>query len=86
MNAVPFDARRGARAAIIGGLIGFAGYFALCVVTSRLPAVTDVSLSLACRPWWRWSNWISSLVVGAAAAIVFGLLAAFRPRRKRAKN
>ena len=48
-----------------------------------LPAVTDVSLCWTCRPWWRLSNWVDSLVVGAAIGVIAGLLAAFHPRAAR---
>ncbi len=42
----------------IGGLFCAAVCFSWVFVLSALPAITDVSLCFALRPWWRASNWV----------------------------
>jgi len=56
------------------------GWLALCWWVSTLPAVTDVSLSLAFRPWWRHLE--GGLFVGFLMGIVTGVFATFHPLRK----
>jgi hypothetical protein len=55
------------------------GWLALCWWVSTLPAVTDVSLSLAFRPWWR--HWEGGLFVGFLLGIVTGVFATFHSMR-----
>ena len=81
MNGASFDLRRGLRAGVIAGAAGFMLWFAVCYGGSTLPAATDVSMCWAFRPWWRLSNWVSSLVVGSVIGMIAGLLTAFRPHR-----
>lgn len=35
------------------GALFVAGWFLLCAEVASLPVISDVSLSLAFRPWWR---------------------------------
>jgi len=56
--------------------------FGVCVWVSTQPAITEVSLSLACRPWWRESNWLLALQAFFAVGGPVGVLAAFRPEIK----
>ena len=56
------------------------GWLALCWWVSTLPAVTDVSLSLAFCPWWR--HWEGGLFVGFLLGIITGMFATFHPLRK----
>jgi hypothetical protein len=69
---------------VVGPVADFAAAmlaFALCFWTSTLPAVTPVSLSLSFRPWWQESNCLAALVAFLSAGLVFGILAALRPKR-----
>jgi hypothetical protein len=51
----------------------FAGlWFLSCCFVASQPAVTDVSLSLAFRPWW--SNWKSALVVFFVVFVLVAML------------
>src|SRR5579863_2025757 len=71
------DIKKGIRwCIIVGGVVG-GSYFAFCCWASTFPAVTDVSLSLAVRPWWR--NWEPALFLFLATGVPVGILAAFRP-------
>ena len=47
---------------VIVGTIAAAWVFGGCYFLSRMPAVTDISASLAFRPWWRPRNFVFSLV------------------------
>jgi DNA-directed RNA polymerase subunit RPC12/RpoP len=54
---------------ITGGLVALA-FFGMCYWMSTLPACDSmVSLPLAFRPWWRWSNILPSIIIGAIAGI-----------------
>lgn len=55
---------------VIVGTIAAVWVFGGCCFLSRLPAVTDISASLAFRPWWRPRNFAFSLV---AFVVVGGL-------------
>ena len=71
------DIKKGIRwGLIVGGVIG-AAWFALACWLSTLPAVTDVSLSLTMRPWWK--NWSTALFFFLVTGVPVGILAAFRP-------
>jgi hypothetical protein len=78
------DIKKGIRwCLIVGGVIG-AAWFALACWLSTLPAVTDVSLSLALRPWWK--NWSTALFFFLVTGLPVGILAAFRPDVRRHKK
>ena len=64
---------------LIAGLVAAAVVFGLCFWASTWPAVTEGSLTWAYRPWWRSSNWLTALGAFVFMAVVFGVLAAFRP-------
>jgi len=64
---------------LIAGMIAAVLVFALCVWESTQPAATYTSLTWACRPWWRSSNWLVSIAAFFPVGLVFGVLAAFRP-------
>ena len=70
--------KRGLKAGIVTGLIAGVLWFLWCCRMASLPEVSDVSLSLALRPWW--SNWKSALVVFAFFFVLVGALAALRPK------
>ena len=75
---------KGRRAWVVGciaGIIAAALVFALNCWMASLPAVTDVSICWVFRPWWRWSNWCSSLLVGAVVGLLVGILVAIRPKK-----
>jgi hypothetical protein len=67
------------RAVVIGAVGGFIAaviVFSVCVWVSSLQAATEVSLSLAFRPWWRASNWVAGAVAFVIAAAILGARAA----------
>jgi hypothetical protein len=69
---------------VVGGIVGAVTaslWFGLCCWISTLEAATDVSLSLAFRPWW--DNWRSSAVVFAVAGTSAAIIAALRPETTR---
>ena len=74
------DFKHGVAVGIISGFIAGVLWFLLCCWVASLPAVTDVSLSLAFRPWW--SNWKSALVVFAVVFVLMGLIATLRPKTR----
>ncbi|HUW56412.1 MAG TPA: hypothetical protein VMZ92_07230 [Planctomycetota bacterium] len=74
------DARRPILTGLVAGLAAAGLLFAANCRMASLPAVTDVSICWLFRPWWRWSNWCSALVVGAAFGLIIGALAAIRPK------
>jgi hypothetical protein len=65
------------------GFVCAALWFAACYFFSKLPAVTDVSVSLALQPWWK--LWKAGLVIFIVVATVVGVLAAFRPNLQKKK-
>ncbi len=77
------NVRRGLYAGAVAGAVAFVLCFALCWWSSTLPAVSDASLCWAFRPWWRLSNWVESLVVGAVIGVIAAFLAAFRPQTRK---
>ncbi len=56
------------------------GWLALCWWVSTLPAVADVSLSLALQPWWK--GWEVGLYVGFLLGLIIGVFAVFHPLQK----
>jgi hypothetical protein len=69
---------------LICGLGCTALWFVACYFFSKLPAPTDVSLSLAFQPWWK--NWETGLVILITVAFVIGILAALRPNLSKRNN
>jgi hypothetical protein len=61
---------------IVGSVVGLS-WFGLCCWLSTIPPATEVSLSLALRPWW--SNWSSALFLALLTGLPVGILVAFRP-------
>ena len=69
--------RKGVRwCCIVGGVAGPL-WFGWCCWLSTMPPASDVSLSLALRPWW--SNWTSALFLALITGLPVGILAAIRP-------
>ena len=80
MDDQPYpNAKRGAKAGLICGSIAAAAWFAFCCCVAARPAVTPVSLSLAFRPWWRVTNWLSAFGVFVVTCLTVGPLVALRP-------
>ncbi len=71
--------KKGLAVGLAAGFTSAVLVFGLCYWASTLPAVSDVSLTWAFRPWWRSSNWMAALWAFAFVGVVLGLLAAFRP-------
>ncbi len=71
--------KKGVGVGLIAGLVAAALVFGLCFWASTWPAATEASLTWAYRPWWRTSNWLTALAAFLFVAVVFGVLAAFRP-------
>src|SRR6266536_2903162 len=61
---------------IVGATVGSL-WFGLCCWLSTVPPASDVSLSLALRPWW--SNWRSALFFPLLTGLPVGFLASVRP-------
>ena len=61
---------------IVGGTVGSL-WFGLCCWLSTVPPASEVSLSLALRPWWN--NWESALFFALLTGLPVGILAAVRP-------
>jgi hypothetical protein len=59
------------------GFVCSALWFASCYFFSKLPAVSEVSVSLALQPWWK--DWGIGVVIFIVVALVIGILAAVRP-------
>ena len=57
------------------GVMLAAGWFLLCAWVESLPVISDVSLSLAFRPWWR--HWPFAVAIFLMPLLSF---AAFRLR------
>jgi hypothetical protein len=70
---------------IVGGGVGSL-WFGLTCWLSTIPPVTEVSLSLALRPWWKWSNWSTALFLALITGLPVGILAAFRPNFRDTKQ
>lgn len=78
------DIKKGVRwCCIVGGVVGSVSFGLACWL-STIPPVSDVSLSLALRPWW--SNWSSALFLALVTGLPVGILAAFRPDLKDTKQ
>lgn len=75
--------KRGLIHGFIAGGIVFILVFGFIIHTSTIPAISDVSLSLAYRPWWKFSNWIQSFFCSVPFFIVFGSRAALIKIKKR---
>jgi hypothetical protein len=69
--------KKALRWGLISGFVCTALWFANCYFISKLPAVSEVSLSLAFQPWWR--HWLAGIVIFIAVSIVVGLIAILRP-------
>jgi hypothetical protein len=65
--------KRAVSTGAIGGFVAAVLVFGVCVWTSSLEAVTEVSLSLSFRPWWRASNWVAAAVAFTIVAVILGL-------------
>ena len=61
---------------LVGGVVGSL-WFGLCYWFSTIPPASEVSLSLALRPWW--GNWSSALFFALVTGLPVGIIAAFRP-------
>jgi hypothetical protein len=59
------------------GFVCAALWFANCYFISTLPAISEVSLSLAFQPWWR--HWLAGVIIFVIVSIIVGLFAALRP-------
>jgi ABC-type antimicrobial peptide transport system permease subunit len=77
--------KKGLVVGVVAGFIAATLVFSVCCWGATLPAISEVSLTWAVRPWWRPSNWLVALYAFAFVGFVFGVLAAFRPdsRKKR---
>ena len=71
--------RKGIGAGLIGGTLVAIIAFLGCAWVASWPAVTEVSVSLSFRPWWRWSNWALSIWSFVFSTVGIGLIAACRP-------
>jgi hypothetical protein len=71
--------KKGLVVGTIAGLVAGTLVFGFSLWASTWPAATDVSVTWAFRPWWRWSNWFAALTAFSFIAVVFGILAALRP-------
>jgi hypothetical protein len=61
---------------MVGGTVGLV-WFGFSCWLSTIPPVSEVSISLALRPWW--SNWRPGLFFALLTGLPVGILAAFRP-------
>jgi hypothetical protein len=68
---------KGLRWGLTCGLVCTALWFAACYFFSKLPAASDVSISLALQPWWK--DWKIGVVIFIGVVLVVGILAALRP-------
>jgi hypothetical protein len=69
--------KKGLRWGLTCGFVCAALWFAVCYFFSKLPAASDVSISLALQPWWK--QWLAGVVIFIVVAPVVGILAALRP-------
>jgi hypothetical protein len=76
--------KKGFRWGLACGLVCTALWFAACYFFSKLPAASDVSLSLALQPWWK--DWQIGGVIFIGVALVVGILAAVRPNLSKRDN
>jgi hypothetical protein len=67
---------KGLRWGLTCGLVSTAGWFGSCYFFSKLPAASDVSISLALQPWWK--AWKVGVVIFIGVTLAVGILAAFR--------
>jgi hypothetical protein len=77
--------KKGLVVGLAAGFIAGVLVFGLCYWGSTWPAVSEVSVSLALRPWWKSQNWMAAIDAFALVGSVFGFLAAFRPALKSKK-
>lgn len=75
------DWKRGLKVGLIVGVVAGAFLFGCCYLIAGMPAVTDVSPCWGFRPWWRLSNWITSLGFAAVSFVIAAVLVALQPRR-----
>lgn len=76
--------KTGIKVGLALGTIAGACTFILCYLAACLPAISEVSLSMSFRPWWRLSNWMTSLAIGAGSfGFVVALAALLAARKQR---
>ena len=59
-------------------------WFAACYLLSKSPAASEVSISLALQPWWKF--WGVGIVIFAVVTLVVGILTAVRPNLSKSKK
>jgi Na+/alanine symporter len=69
--------KKGLRWGLSCGFVFALLWFAACYFFSKLPAASDVSISLALQPSWK--QWLAGVLIFIVAALVIGILAALRP-------
>lgn len=62
---------------LIAGSIVYILTFYFIYFLSKQPAITDVSLSLSLRPWWRLDNWIISLIFALPFFLIFASIGTY---------
>jgi hypothetical protein len=76
--------KKGLRWGLSCGFVCTALWFAACYFFSKLPAASDVSISMALQPWWK--DWKIGVVIFIGVALVVGILAALRPNLSKREN
>ena len=71
------DIKKGIRWCFIVGGFAVASWMGWCYWASTIPAVSEVSVSLALQPWWK--LWKVALFLFLVTGMPIGILAAFRP-------
>jgi hypothetical protein len=71
------NSKKGLRWGLACGLVCAACWFTAAYLFSKAPVASEVSISLAFQPWWKY--WGTGIVIFVVVALVIGILAAFRP-------
>ena len=76
--------KKGFRWGLSSGVVCAILFFAYCYFLSKTPAASEVSISLAFQPWWKF--WETAVAIFFAVALVVGILAAVRPNLTKSDN
>jgi hypothetical protein len=69
---------------LLCGSVCAALWFGACYLFSKAPVFSEVSVSLALQPWWKF--WGTGVVIFITVTLVIGMLAAFKPSFPKSKS
>ena len=69
------------RAHVLHGLkVGLLVSVPAAVLIFALCCWANTSVAHSFRPWWRWSNWQSALIIGVPLFVIFGIAGTLKAR------